>query len=133
MFFFSSRRRHTRWPRDWSSDVCSSDLDRPVEDVVIEKVSIIKKGDKYKNYNGGKAFDEAQAKLKEKLAEMEAEANAEKAKQIQRKKDLTSKAQSTESGLMYNVEKQGSVAKPNHGETLKINYYLKLNKGEQLD
>src|SRR6266508_1180312 len=21
-FFFSSRRRHTRWPRDWSSDVC---------------------------------------------------------------------------------------------------------------
>src|SRR5439155_3332006 len=26
-FFFSSRRRHTSWPRDWSSDVCSSDLD----------------------------------------------------------------------------------------------------------
>src|SRR5690625_2370710 len=23
----ASRRRHTRWPRDWSSDVCSSDLD----------------------------------------------------------------------------------------------------------
>src|SRR5690606_40546323 len=28
-FFFSSRRRHTRFSRDWSSDVCSSDL-RPV-------------------------------------------------------------------------------------------------------
>src|SRR5439155_3186293 len=27
-FFFSSRRRHTRWPRDWSSDVCSSDLQK---------------------------------------------------------------------------------------------------------
>src|SRR5207253_8561548 len=26
IFFFSSRRRHTRWPREWSSDVCSSDL-----------------------------------------------------------------------------------------------------------
>src|SRR5258707_15732957 len=26
-FFFSSRRRHTRYWRDWSSDVCSSDLD----------------------------------------------------------------------------------------------------------
>src|SRR5690554_7383306 len=25
-FFFSSRRRHTRCGRDWSSDVCSSDL-----------------------------------------------------------------------------------------------------------
>src|SRR5690606_40764441 len=34
-FFFSSRRRHTRFSRDWSSDVCSSDLlltgDTPVE------------------------------------------------------------------------------------------------------
>src|SRR5207253_5342171 len=28
-FFFSGRRRHTRWPRDWSSDVCSSDLPLP--------------------------------------------------------------------------------------------------------
>src|SRR5699024_11439454 len=27
IFFFSSRRRHTRSKRDWSSDVCSSDLD----------------------------------------------------------------------------------------------------------
>src|SRR6266496_6164425 len=27
-FFFSSRRRHTRSLRDWSSDVCSSDLER---------------------------------------------------------------------------------------------------------
>src|SRR3712207_7148284 len=27
-FFFSSRRRHTRYWRDWSSDVCSSDLDQ---------------------------------------------------------------------------------------------------------
>src|SRR5690606_39369295 len=28
VFFFSSRRRHTRFSRDWSSDVCSSDLVR---------------------------------------------------------------------------------------------------------
>src|SRR5207253_3276532 len=30
--FFSSRRRHTRWPRDWSSDVCSSDLGKKLKD-----------------------------------------------------------------------------------------------------
>src|SRR5436305_7705033 len=39
-FFFSSRRRHTRCGRDWSSDVCSSDLrgrgfDCSAEDVLI--------------------------------------------------------------------------------------------------
>src|SRR5690348_17623469 len=30
-FFFSSRRRHTRWTGDWSSDVCSSDLDEDLK------------------------------------------------------------------------------------------------------
>src|SRR5439155_18367311 len=34
---FSSRRRHTRWPRDWSSDVCSSDLS--VHDIVADTMS----------------------------------------------------------------------------------------------
>src|SRR6266446_856532 len=29
-FFFSSRRRHTRLQGDWSSDVCSSDLEAPL-------------------------------------------------------------------------------------------------------
>src|SRR3712207_5695211 len=33
-YFFSSRRRHTRYWRDWSSDVCSSDL---FEGVVIKR------------------------------------------------------------------------------------------------
>src|SRR3712207_7367229 len=33
-FFFSSRRRHTRYWRDWSSDVCSSDL---VGDDLVER------------------------------------------------------------------------------------------------
>src|SRR5690606_39288091 len=30
-FFFSSRRRHTRFSRDWSSDVCSSDLSQALK------------------------------------------------------------------------------------------------------
>src|SRR2546429_5492665 len=36
VFFFSSRRRHTRCSRDWSSDVCSSDLDsNPLVSIVL--------------------------------------------------------------------------------------------------
>src|SRR5690625_6115654 len=35
-FFFSSRRRHTRWPRYWSSDVCSSDLLGSLENALLE-------------------------------------------------------------------------------------------------
>src|SRR5690606_40355530 len=33
--FFSSRRRHTRFSRDWSSDVCSSDLPHIAIDTVV--------------------------------------------------------------------------------------------------
>src|SRR5207249_5178545 len=43
VFFFSSRRRHTRSKRDWSSDVGSSDLDRP-EDLADE---LSKPGESY--------------------------------------------------------------------------------------
>src|SRR6266508_3378391 len=38
VFFFSSRRRHTRWPRDWSSDVCSSDLRRDVARRAVDRL-----------------------------------------------------------------------------------------------
>ena len=37
VFFFSSRRRHTRSDRDWSSDVCSSDLNKEYKDIKENK------------------------------------------------------------------------------------------------
>src|SRR5690625_4818279 len=43
IFFFSSRRRHTRWPRDWSSDVCSSDLIATEGYIVLEATFSLKK------------------------------------------------------------------------------------------
>src|SRR5690554_5796354 len=38
-FFFSSRRRHTRCGRDWSSDVCSSDLKDEKYDKVLADIA----------------------------------------------------------------------------------------------
>src|SRR2546427_4103219 len=40
MFFFSSRRRHTRFDCDWSSDVCSSDLARPAPRLAVQTDSL---------------------------------------------------------------------------------------------
>src|SRR5690625_5067634 len=49
-FFFSSRRRHTRWPRDWSSDVCSSDLlMNHFEEIVIDRSRLEDLAEKIKN------------------------------------------------------------------------------------
>src|SRR5690606_39848926 len=36
-FFFSSRGRHTRFSRDWSSDVCSSDLGMVADSIVCDR------------------------------------------------------------------------------------------------
>src|SRR3989449_9143315 len=45
IFFFSSRRRHTRCSRDWSSDVCSSDLVRIVNGVVQTGLNVARYDD----------------------------------------------------------------------------------------
>src|SRR5690554_7625422 len=46
-FFFSSRRRHTRCGRDWSSDVCSSDLE---QDLLRESVRRFMKAECTRDY-----------------------------------------------------------------------------------
>src|SRR5690606_40388117 len=38
--FFSSRRRHTRFSRDWSSDVCSSDLTQRQRDTTLPQGTV---------------------------------------------------------------------------------------------
>src|SRR5690625_6460899 len=56
LFYFSSRRRHTRWPRDWSSDVCSSDLGKKRPLTIQER---------FANYD----FDQSNEELKEAMKE----------------------------------------------------------------
>src|SRR5690606_41095356 len=47
-FFFSSRRRHTRFSPDWSSDVCSSDL---YMNIYHENISYIKDNEKLERFS----------------------------------------------------------------------------------
>src|SRR5690606_41107174 len=49
VFFFSSRRRHTRFSRDWSSDVCSSDLKQLAEAGVVSAADSKAMVDAYRN------------------------------------------------------------------------------------
>src|SRR6266704_1494530 len=60
-FFFSSRRRHTRSKRDWSSDVCSSDLLRESCASVLQyegyQVSLCSRGDEARETLKRNRFD----------------------------------------------------------------------------
>src|SRR5256885_6757070 len=44
LFFFSSRRRHTRLQGDWSSDVCSSDLEKKISDLKMGALLSVAQG-----------------------------------------------------------------------------------------
>ncbi|WP_313375931.1 peptidylprolyl isomerase [Chishuiella sp.] len=107
--------------------------DKPVVPVVIEKVEIARKGDKYKNYDGAKAFDDAKANHAKKQAELEAKEKAEKDAEIARQKELEAKAEVTPSGLKYVILEEGHGEKPVHGDPIKVHYSLRLNNGEKLD
>src|SRR5699024_11389646 len=61
-FFFSSRRRHTRSKRDWSSDVCSSDLRRMQELFRIHNIDTVGFGAAAPLALMGKAAKQAGAK-----------------------------------------------------------------------
>src|SRR5207249_6296047 len=66
-FFFSSRRRHTRSKRDWSSDVCSSDLENvkfPLGSIFLNLDLIGQELNVFANSNGRSAA-ECQALVRE--------------------------------------------------------------------
>src|SRR5690554_3351740 len=71
-FFFSSRRRHTRCGRDWSSDVCSSDLtlEALAHQVVIEKGLIISTLDARRMEVYSAVFDKSYSLIRQVEAEI---------------------------------------------------------------
>src|SRR5438876_9054110 len=79
IFFFSSRRRHTRWTGDWSSDVCSSDLLRgkkaELEQLRTEADQATRRGDLQKaaeiTYGKIPALEREIAAIEQRLAEIQ--------------------------------------------------------------
>ncbi len=96
--------------------------DRPVKDVVMNEVNIIRKGSAAKNFEAPKVF-------KSELANIEAEKEAE-AKRMEEMADrkaeefeaLEAKADSLESGLKIYFENKGEGEKPNNGQKVMVNY-----------
>lgn len=111
----------------------TGDQDRPVEDVTIQEVNIIRKG------NAAEKFDAPQV-LKEKLQSFKDEAEAREKKMSeareankQRFEELKPQAKELESGLKIAFLEQGDGEKPNTGDTVLVNYEGYLANGELFD
>lgn len=98
---------------------------------VMEKVTIIRVGEKAQAFTADQAaFDSLRQKAAEKSQEKNKNENEEKMKQI---KTRWPSASTTESGLMYVVDKKGSGAKPAKGARVKVHYTGKLLDGTEFD
>src|SRR2546430_12541936 len=104
LFFFSSRRRHTRFDCDWSSDVCSSDLGETAKRsssssnararVAVNIVARSFARDSFARALSAEAFVRAMLDFERALAEAEADAGVIPAEAARRSEEHTSELQS---------------------------------------
>lgn len=118
---------------DTIANVKKGAQDRPKQDITINHVDIVRKGDKYKDYDPAQAFKTAKENHAKKLEELRKAEEAKLQAEVDRIKELTAKAQETPSGLKYVILEEGDGAKPAKGDAIDVHYTLRLDNGKVLD
>ena len=134
--------------QDSISNVKVDKKNKPLEDVVIKELNIIRIGSEAKKFKAEKVFTEELPKIKERVAaaEKEAKEKAEAAERLKNEKiekgaaefkptldDYLSKAKTKPSGLKVYRIKKGSGKKPKTGQTAMINYQGYFTDAKLLD
>jgi len=115
---------------DRISDVEKDSRDRPITDVLLEKVKIFTKGDAYKKYDAEKIFSEGKSKIAEKNKIYIQKEEEEAKKHLE---NLKFGMTTTESGLMYKVTKTTDGNRPVSGNNVSVHYTGKLVDGSVFD
>jgi cyclophilin family peptidyl-prolyl cis-trans isomerase len=133
---------------DSISNVKTAGADKPIEDVVIEQLNIIRKGKEAKAFNAPKVFEEELPKIKERQEQMREEARKEaEAKQAEKDAknieaateievvldDYLAKTKTLDSGLKIYTIINGNGPKPATGSTVKMNYEGYFTDGRLFD
>jgi len=133
---------------DTISNVKTGAMDKPVEDVVILKLNIIRKGSEAKAFNAPKVFTEELPKIKEKQEALKAEAlkKAEEERLSKEAKNIEAatalradleiydaKATTLASGLKMHMITTGTGAKPKTGDMVTVNYEGYFTDGRLFD
>ncbi len=111
---------------DAISQMARNRQDKPNEDVVMNKVTIIRKGSDMKDYDAAEAFQAA----KEGIAKAKEEKQAAMRRQI---KEATEGFDSTSTGMYYKVLEEGDGPKPTEDQTVLMNYSGYLIDGTLFD
>ena len=134
--------------QDSISNVKVGAANKPVEDVIIKELNIIRIGSDAKKFKAPKVFTEELPKIKERVAKEveEAKKKAEEEARIKEEKtqkaadafkptldDYTSKATATASGMKKYTITKGTGVKPKTGQTALINYQGFYTDGKLLD
>lgn len=106
---------------------------KPVEDVVMQEVNIIRKGDEAENFDAAEVFEERLASIEE-----EAEAEAQRLQEQiianeERFAELKDEAEELESGLKIYFNEQSGGETPEEGDTVLVNYTGYLSTGKMFD
>ncbi|MDR1877099.1 MAG: peptidylprolyl isomerase [Flavobacteriaceae bacterium] len=104
--------------------------DKPTEPVIMEKVSIITKGDEYKNYNAAKFFEENKALISERNKKHTEE---KERLAVAKLEELKADMQQTPNGLFYKITEKGTGEQAKAGDTVSVHYEGSLTNGNVFD
>ncbi|WP_423819248.1 peptidylprolyl isomerase [Salinimicrobium sp. TIG7-5_MAKvit] len=107
--------------------------DRPLEDVVMQEVKIIRKGQAAKNFKAAEVLTQELADFKAEAEEKERKMNEQRSANAQRYEELKAGAKELESGLQIAFLEEGEGPKPQQGDTVRVNYKGYLSSGDLFD
>ncbi|MCM4159330.1 peptidylprolyl isomerase [Antarcticibacterium flavum] len=107
--------------------------DRPVQDVVIEKLNIIRKGKAAKDFNAPKEFEDRLAQIKADEEELARQQEAAQAENAERFNALKEEAEELESGLQIHYLERGEGPKPAMTDQVQVLYEGYFDNGGVFD
>ncbi len=118
---------------DTIGQVETGDRDKPVQEVKIESLRIIRKGNAAKNFDAPKIFEDRLASLKAEEEELEARQKNRMAEDAQRFNALKEDAQTLESGLQVHYLEKGNGPKPGENDMVRVYYEGYFTDGRLFD
>ena len=114
-------------------NVETNDADRPLEDVVMEEVNIIRKGKAAKDFDAVQVLSEELQAFKAEAEEKQRKMDEQRAINAQRYEELEAEANELESGLKIVMLEEGEGPQPQQGDTVLVNYKGYLSSGDLFD